>query len=85
VSVPYAGSFSGQPTPVSGSEHPEHSPTGHIDSGAMARLDLRIPDELKAALTKEAERQDLPAAELAREAIAFYVGWLEAQREPKKP
>lgn len=85
MSVPYTKFLSGEATPVSGSEHPQHSPSGPIESGGMARLDLRIPDELKAALTQEAERQDLPAAELAREAIAFYVGWLEAQREPKKP
>jgi hypothetical protein len=51
----------------------------------MARLDLRIPDELKAALADEADRQGLPAAELAREALAFYVGWLQGQRGEKAP
>lgn len=56
-------------------------PQRDIGSASVARLDLRIPDELKAALAKEAERQDLPVSEIAREAMAFYVGWLQAQRE----
>lgn len=46
----------------------------------MARIDLRLSDEEKAALQREAERQGLTLSDIARQSFAFYLGWLEARR-----
>ena len=46
----------------------------------VPRLELRIGDELLAAARAEADRQGEPVSALVREALTFYLGWLEAQR-----
>lgn len=52
-----------------------------VESAAVARMDLRLSDEEKAALQREADRQGLNLSDVARQAFAFYLGWLERQRE----
>lgn len=53
-----------------------------VESAAVARMDLRLSDEEKAALQREADRQGLDLSAVARQAFAFYLGWLERQRKP---
>jgi len=61
-------------------------PERDIESATVAsRIDAWLPDEIKAALVREAERQKLPYAELVREAIVFYISWLESQRAKASP
>jgi hypothetical protein len=92
VSAPYATNLSACSTVntptfrLMPDNEPGSRPDQPIGSAGMARLDLRnLPDELKQALVDEATRQDMPYAELARQAIAFYLGWLEAQRRQGPP
>lgn len=51
-----------------------------IESADMARMDLRLSDEEKAAAQREAERQGTNLSAVVRQAIAFYLGWLEGER-----
>jgi hypothetical protein len=54
----------------------------HVDSTPVARLDLRLSDEEKAAAQAEADRQGVSLSGVVRQAVAFYLGWLAGQREP---
>lgn len=66
---------------------PPPEPHGQrIESADMGRLTIDVepfPVDLKAALAAEAKRQETSSSDLARQAIAFYLGWLKAQREAK--
>ena len=44
----------------------------------MARLDVRLPDQLKTAVTEEANRLGITQSEFMREALAVYVAWHRA-------
>lgn len=44
----------------------------------MARLDVRLPDQLKTAVTEEAARLGITQSEFMREAPAVYVAWHRA-------
>ena len=46
----------------------------------MARMELRLSDEEKAAAQREAERQGTTLSAIVRQAVAYYLGWLEGQR-----
>lgn len=43
-------------------------------------MDLNLSDEEKAALQREAERQGVSLSSVARQAFAFYLGWIERER-----
>ncbi len=46
----------------------------------MAAISVRLPDELEAQLTHEAEIEGKPRSEVAREAIAEYLARREKER-----
>lgn len=46
----------------------------------MAAISVRLPDELEAQLTREAEIEGKPRSEVAREAIAEYLARRERER-----
>jgi len=46
----------------------------------MAAISVRLPDELAAQLTREAEIEGKPRSEVAREAIAEYLARRERER-----
>lgn len=63
---------------------PSHPPHDDVGSADMERLNLRIPDDLKAAIEREVERQEtVSMSEFVRTAIVSYLRWLEANRGPK--
>jgi len=45
----------------------------------MQRTTLSLPNDLAAALKREAQRRDQPVSELAREAIAHHLGLVPGQ------
>jgi hypothetical protein len=59
----------------------EQRRAAHIGSMPVARMDLRLSDEEKAALEREAKQQGLTLSDIARQSFAFYLGWLEGQRQ----
>jgi Arc/MetJ-type ribon-helix-helix transcriptional regulator len=56
-------------------------PGDDVGSADMERLNLRIPDDLKAAIEREVERQEtVSMSEFVRTAIVSYLRWLDATR-----
>jgi hypothetical protein len=49
----------------------------------VARLNIRLPDDLKNQAQDEADIRGEKLAEFVRESIVFYLAWLHAQRERK--
>jgi metal-responsive CopG/Arc/MetJ family transcriptional regulator len=46
----------------------------------MAAISIRLPDDIESQLTREAELEEKPRAEIAREAIAEYLARKERER-----
>ena len=47
----------------------------------MKRTTISLPDDLAAALGREAARRRVPVSQIAREAIEARLGWVEGDRE----
>jgi hypothetical protein len=69
----------------SSSPQPPERPEERIESGgvALTPTSLRLDDEMRRFLREEAERRGVGVSEVARQALAFYQGWLAADRAGK--